>query len=247
MNHPTVRLVIPSFRDARRLSRFLPALLEILPEEFSIRVVDDGSGPSHENELRRLIVGFQSIPSRATLLDPLALPKNSGKASAVYAGWRESHSAAVIAFADADGAVSAAEILRAWQAWPEGGADAMIGSRIKMLGRRVDRLSTRHYAGRLFATAVSVITGLPVYDSQCGFKMVDAKAFAAVDDGRLTGPRLAFDVELLVALTQAGFLIHEFPVDWREIPGGHVRVITHGLPMLVDLLRVRRRLGKIDA
>lgn len=242
-------LVIPSFRDAKRLAPFLKDLLSVLPSAFQIRVVDDGSGQRGVLELQGLIQNHQATmrDHGAVLLDPLLLSGNRGKGAAVYQGWRKGPETEFVAFADADGAVSATEIMRIWDAWPTLSADAVIASRVKMLGREVSRLPARHYAGRIFATLVSVCTGLSVYDSQCGFKLLRRDAFLAADHLGLKASRLAFDVELLVAMTRCGCRIVEFPVDWRDVAGGSVSLMRHSLPMILELMEIRNRLGKVSA
>jgi hypothetical protein len=106
--------------------------------------------------------------------------------------------------------------------------DVVLGSRVKLLGRSIERHAWRHYLGRVFATLVSQLLRLSVYDTQCGAKM-----FRASDElrGVLADPfRTAwlFDVEILARLIAASprgtadvaQRLYELPLDeWRDVPG----------------------------
>ncbi len=248
MNGPTCLLVIPSYRDTIRLGPFLRDLMTSLPSAFQILVVDDGSGQAGLTALQELIRREQTTEGHTgpMLLDPLILAHNVGKGGAIYHGWRSGPTTDLLAFADADGAVSAREIVRIWTAWPDLRADAVIASRVRMLGRQVERLAVRHYAGRVFATLVAIFTGLSVYDSQCGFKMLRRDCFLAADRRGLLAERFAFDVELLVALAKARCRVVEIPVDWRDVPGGSVSLARHSVPMLRELVGIRCRHGRVQ-
>jgi len=182
------------------------------------------------------------------LLEPLLLDPNRGKGGAIYAGWdAAAPEVEWLGFADADGATSAHEVKRLVCAAmdPASPYDVLAGSRIQMMGRTVQRTLKRHITGRVFATMASVLTGLSLYDSQCGCKMIRRCSYLAVR-AQLTETRFAFDMDLLVHLARSGAKISEFPVDWADIPGSKVSLFRDSLQMFVALWQLRRRLENKD-
>lgn len=243
MAPPRTLLVIPHFRDAHRLKPFLGDLTRVLPSTFSILVSDDGSPSSDASALQELI---RSMPAGGpSLLPPLMTPVNRGKGAAVYAGWNSQMAEGFdrLGFADADGAVSASEILRGDTYWNEqpDAFDVLVGSRMESPGRTVRRRWIRHICGRVFAGAVFTLTGLPIHDTQCGYKVLKIDAYRKIRD-RVQAEGFAFDVELLLLLQETGFRLREFPVDWADIEDGKVSLLRESLPMLADVIRTRRRI-----
>lgn len=244
---PRTLLVIPHYRDTTRIEPFLRDIVSVLPGDFAVLVSDDGSGAEEFARLEAVVTSIREGNRRmgsAELLSPLGSERNRGKGAAVYAGWRTGLAGAydVLAFADADGAVSAPEILRAWHYFAEEirELDALIGSRLKILGRRVDRRWLRHLTGRVFATAVASLTGLGAYDTQCGFKMVRRDVFAALEP-HARSARFAFDVELLMLLAHFEYRTEEFAVDWVDQAGGKVSLLRDPVPMVLEVVAARRR------
>lgn len=247
---PAVFLVIPCYREEKRLAAFLPELLDGIrdfPARVVVQVVDDGSGDVSSAELAALVRRLsESHPE--TLRDPLLLPGNLGKGGAVFAGWDlamhedGAEEATWLAFADADGATSATEILRLAQiALDSQDLDGVLGSRILMMGKTVTRSQKRHIVGRAYATLTTLFTGIEVYDSQCGCKFVRNRAYQKIRP-RLEEKRFGFDMELIAFLLRSGAKLEEFPVDWTDVPGSRVRLFRDGWRMFASLWKLRKRL-----
>ena len=244
-------LVIPSYKDSLRLGPFLRDLAFTLPDHFSILISEDGSGPEEVRRIKALVSeARQELTHRARggpeILAPLIHNPNSGKGGAVFRGWREGAGYGLLAFADADGAVSAREILRAEQHMRSSSPsiDALFGSRVKMLGRTIHRSRIRHYSGRVFATLVSVVGRVPAYDTQCGLKILTAAAFKKINP-HVQSVGFAFDVELLLLLLKTGQRVVEFPVDWEDIAASKVHLLRDSTRMVREVFRIRRRLDAL--
>lgn len=238
------RVVVPCYNEALRLDReaFLAWARE--PESGSLLLVDDGSSDGTWEVL-------QDLSGRAGgRISALRLPRNRGKAEAVRQGLLAALEGPedYVGYWDAD-LSTPLDTLRELQGYLDAHprVDLLLGSRVQLLGKRIDRQALRHYVGRIFATAASETLGLPVYDTQCGAKM-----FRASDELRdlLARPFLSnwsFDVEILARFLQrhgrveALERIHEYPLPrWRDVAGSKVRP-WHLLTSLWDLVRIRLR------
>ena len=169
-------------------------------DRVSLVLVDDGSTDRTLDLLRSI----ERDTSRVTVI---ALPRNRGKGEAVRAGLVSALAAdpSWLGYVDADMATPASEILRLLDvAAGTPGVDVVLGSRVALLGRDVQRSAFRHYTGRVYATLASLVLAKAVYDTQCGAKLFRrTNAF----DRSIVAPfrsRWAFDVELLGRLESAG-------------------------------------------
>lgn len=241
-----VYLVIPCYRESLRIGAYLPSLCAEMDRigGVDVVVVEDGSDAEEQNVMKCMLEKLRTQFS--CLVDPLLLPDNFGKGGAIYSGWEQATDAMKwVGFVDADGACPAFEVSRLINSIRLLNNDRKVffASRVKMLGRRVDRLLKRHLLGRIYATLVSEVLHIPVYDSQCGLKLVPREAFLKIKN-RLQITGFAFDVELMVSLLDSGYEIEEVPIDWREIPGGKVSLVRDSFRMARDVWAIKKRRKK---
>ncbi len=160
-------IVIPCHNEADRLrpSDFQAAASGLA--SLHLLFVDDGSRDDTANMLESL---RRSNPSQ---MHVVTLGRNCGKAEAARQGFlcafRENYE--LVGFWDADLATSPEAIPEFCRFFETSAILGVIRARVRMLGRRIERRPIRHYAGRFFATAVSLLPDLPVYDIQCGAKL----------------------------------------------------------------------------
>ena len=232
-----VCLVIPAFDEEHRLpAEEIEAL--VADERIRLVLVDDGSSDATP----RLLAELAATSAR---IEVLTLPENVGKGEAVRRGLRLACASGArhVGYVDADMATPAGEVLRLVEvALGRDDLDVVMGSRVAMLGREIVRSPFRHYTGRVFATVASVTLGKPVYDTQCGAKIlrVGPELEAALE--RPFRSRWAFDVELLARLADHGIPGHAFWEEplatWRDAPGSR-RSIAASVKSTLEVLSLR--------
>jgi glycosyltransferase involved in cell wall biosynthesis len=238
-------LVVPCYNEARRFDAkaWADALLRI--DSLQLLFVNDGS----RDETATMLARFVAEQPRARLLD---LPKNQGKAEAVRQGMLAAldDGGEFIGFWDADLATPLDEVPRfveVFRLHPE--LDMVLGSRVKLMGRNITRRASRHYLGRVAATAISNTLGLAIYDTQCGAKLFrnDAALREVISSPFVT--RWIFDVELLARYIDVhrrqretvAERIYELPLmTWRDIEGSKVRAGDF-FRAAIDLWKIERR------
>lgn len=243
-----VVLVVPCFNEEKRFAREAwPALAR--DGNLCILFVNDGS---KDGTLALLETVAATAPKSMSVL---SLAKNSGKAEAVRQGLLRAldDGAAIVGYVDADLATPPADMLRLVDTMREvPSLDVVIGARISRLGAKIVRSTSRHYLGRIFASAASLVLGEAVYDTQCGAKCFRAKgAFrAALDQPFLS--MWAFDVELLGRLLRGSRTVEAIPSEafrevplnaWRDVAGSKLRA-TSMVRAAADLIFIRRALDR---
>jgi hypothetical protein len=127
------------------------------------------------------------------------------------------------------------------------------GARVRLLGRRIERSAVRHYLGRVFATAAATVLGIPIYDTQCGAKLLRVTPETISLFAEPFSSRWIFDVELIARYIQnvgsverARGQIFEFPLHiWEDVKGSKVKP-RHFFIALLDLWKIYLRYGGKD-
>jgi glycosyltransferase involved in cell wall biosynthesis len=187
------RLIVPCYNEAKRLNP--KAFLDALENDanLSFLFVDDGSRDETLNVLKSM---KEKNPAQ---VEVMGLEKNSGKAEAVRRGMLESLEGPFenVGYWDADLATPLAEIAGFCRLLESTDVEMVIGSRVRLLGRRVERSALRHYLGRVFATCASILLNIGVYDTQCGAKIFKNGPSLGQVFGKPFKVNWTFDVEMM--------------------------------------------------
>jgi hypothetical protein len=98
--------------------------------------------------------------------------------------------------------------------------------------------AVRALMGRLFNQLVTTGTGLPLRDTQCGFKAFRTPV-ARLLFHLATIEGFAFDVEVLTHAHRLGMSITEVPVHWCHVAGSTIHPLHDSFGMLADVYRSR--------
>jgi dolichyl-phosphate beta-glucosyltransferase len=236
-------VVVPCFNETHRLNR--ETFLGFDWRTVELLFVDDGSTDDTRAALELLCL---QLRARGVEAHTLVLGRNGGKGDAIRCGMLSAleHGASTLGYLDADLATPPMEMVRLVETLTTRSVDVVLGSRVVLLGTAIHRRSLRHYLGRLFATAASLVLQMPVYDTQCGAKVFRHTAALEHALAQPFSGRWAFDVELLGRLHAGTSTAPGIPMDrfvevplseWRDMPGSTLRGIAFPL-LAVELIRI---------
>jgi dolichyl-phosphate beta-glucosyltransferase len=242
---PSLSIVIPAYNEAARLGNTLSTVVRYLGEEWAaseLIVVDDGSSDKTASIAREALAN--SGPVRTSVI---SYKSNLGKGRAVRLGLLAARGDVTL-FSDADLSTPITETPKLIEPILRNECDLTFGSRAlerSLIG--VHQPWRREQGGRVFNLVVRLATGLPFWDTQCGFKAFNMKVCRPLVEAA-TVDRFGFDVELLYLAYRAGLRLKEIPVRWDHNEGSKVNVLSDSFKMLseVGLIRQQARRGVYD-
>jgi dolichyl-phosphate beta-glucosyltransferase len=214
---PKLSIVVPAFNEAARLEPSLRKIVDYLRagrEESELLIVDDGSRDGTNAIAEKVARDSAPVVTRVTRYE-----ENRGKGYAVRLGLLEAR-ANIVLFSDADLSTPITETPKLVDPIRNGEFDLTFGSRAldrKLIG--VHQSWRREQGGRVFNLIVRVATGLPFWDTQCGFKAFRMSVCRPLIEAAQID-RFGFDVELIYLAHLAQLRLREIPVRWDHTAGG---------------------------
>src|SRR3989344_575097 len=238
MEQPFLSVIIPSYKEGERIGRNLLEIDKYLKSKnytYEILIVVDSS-PDNTAEIARNYA--LQIP-HVRVIDN---KENHGKGYVVRQGLLEATGRYRV-FLDADGSTSITH-LDAFLPQFEEGYDVVIGSRdIEGAFIQVHQPKHREIMGDMGNWLIGIVLGLWAYpDTQCGFKILSAKAAEAVAN-RMVVDRFGFDFELIALSENLGFRVKQMPVRWMNEEGSTVSLTGKNgfIQVIIDLFKTRWR------
>lgn len=238
---PAVSIVIPAFEEQERLGNSVREILHfIVTEKLSAEliIVDDGSKDKTAKIGETVCGEFPGLQTKV-----IRYEKNRGKGFAVKTGLLASQ-ADIALFSDADLSTPIGELYKLIEPIQKGEYDVTFGSRAldrSLIGTH--QPWRREQGGKVFNLLVRTLTGLPFWDTQCGFKAFNMKKFRPLLDV-MQIERFGFDVEFLYVANLHGLKLKEIPVRWNHDERTKVNVFRDSQRMFNEVREIRRNAKK---
>ncbi len=236
--NPSISVVIPAYNEVSRLDGTLRTVLSYLNREYEspeLILVDDGSRDGTADLAERLFSKTGNVHARV-----ISNQVNRGKGHAVRTGLLSAR-APIALFSDADLSTPITEMPKLIRLIQNGSYDLAFGSRAldrSLIGAR--QPWRREQGGRVFNLLVRSLTGLPFWDTQCGFKAFRMSTCRPVIEAAVVD-RFAFDVELLCIARAAGLNLKEVAVRWDHYDGSKVNFLRDSVRMFGEVRAIRQR------
>lgn len=232
-----ISIVVPAYNEEERIGASLKKILAFMAENYpdsELIVVDDGSSDNTASVARNICSSYPNITSNV-----IRYEENRGKGFAVKTGLLAS-TANYALFSDADLSTPIEETGKLINPLISSEMDVTFGSRAldrSLIGTR--QPWRREQGGKVFNLVVRLMTGMPFWDTQCGFKAFNMQKFRPLLDV-MKIDRFGFDVEFLFVAKLRGLRLKEIPVRWDNDERSKVSVVRDSIRMFDEVRQIRK-------
>jgi glycosyltransferase involved in cell wall biosynthesis len=186
--------VIPCLNEQGTIGSLVRAIAPSIP---TIWVVDDGSQDNTREEAKK--AGATVVSKKVSV----------GKGAALHAGWSQAleHGFQWGLSLDGDGQHAPEDISKFLGCADRTGASIVIGNRMHTPSRMP---LVRRWVNRLMSEQLSRLTGRPVPDSQCGFRLMNLREWAKLP---IRSSHFEIESEVLLHFARAGLKIEFVPIQ----------------------------------
>jgi dolichyl-phosphate beta-glucosyltransferase len=234
---PSLSIVIPAYDESVRIGDSIRKILSYTKKEsltVELIVVDDGSRDETAEVAEKVFAEFPEMPAKVVRYE-----ENRGKGFAVRTGLQEAQTDIAL-FSDADLSTPIEELPKLIEPIRQGEFDVTFGSRAldrSLIGTH--QPWRREQGGKVFNLMVRTLTGLPFWDTQCGFKAFNMNKFRPLLP-LMTIDRFGFDVEFLFVADFHGLKLKEIPVRWNHDERTKVNVMRDSHRMFSEVMTIRK-------
>lgn len=237
-----IAIIIPCYNEVNRLP-VDDIYLFLKSTGAKLFLVDDGSTDSTEELLLTI---EKKYPEKVSVIH---FKKNQGKGETIRKATNHIlnlNKFKYIGFFDADLSTPLYEVDNFMRIFANNPTLVFVmGSRVKRLGASITRNWKRHVMGRIFASAISSILQIPVYDTQCGAKIFRSEIAESIFEKKFISKWL-FDVEMIgriilqMGYTRAITAIYESPLN-HWVDDGNTRIkIKEIFFFPFELMKIRK-------
>lgn len=207
MPNDTVTVVVPTYNERDNLPHLAAA---VLLHGYSLLIVDDGS-PDGTGDIA------DSLAAEVGRVSVIHHSEKLGLGPAYAAGFDRAlaDGAEVIVEMDADFSHNPADLPRLVGA-VRAGADLAIGSRYVPGGATPDWPLHRRFVSRAGNVYSRAMLGLPIQDATAGYRAFGADALKRLPYRQARASGYGFQVEMAWRAHQAGLVVVEVPITFRD-------------------------------
>lgn len=232
-------IAVPCYNEENRLpaEQFIQFISK---NEIRFCFINDGSRDDTISVLNSLKSKF---PTKVFVADS---KKNLGKSNAISFGYEiiKNENFTHFAYLDADLATPIDELIRISN-YLNDDVEFVFGSRVNRVGSNIKRKLYRHLLGRFFATINSLLLNIPVYDTQCGAKIL-SKELSEIAFSKKFISNWVFDLEVFFRIINfkidcdINHYAKEIPLEiWTDVGESSIKP-KHYLGIFRDLFKIYR-------